>query len=101
MHAPTHVTPTLYNCCATSCYFCKAALNDCKSEVIIILIINTGQTAYADEPRGRSIPQKELNSIATYVYNYKYNKLYSLLAVLTYTVLACSYKVGFYNMLQL
>ena len=27
--------------------------------------MNTGQTAYTDEPRGRSTPQKELNNIHT------------------------------------
>ena len=32
----------------------------------IIIIINTGQTAYADEPRGGNLhPQKELNDIHT------------------------------------
>ena len=31
-----------------------------KQIVIIITIINTGQTVYADEPRWRSKPQKEL-----------------------------------------
>ena len=33
--------------------------------IIIIIIINTVQTAYADEPRGRSTPQKELNNLHT------------------------------------
>ena len=41
--------------------------------LLIIIIINTGQTAYADEPRGRSTPQKELNNI--YTDNHKINRL--------------------------
>ena len=35
------------------------------AKVIIIIIIDTGQTTYADKPRGRSIPQKELNNTHT------------------------------------
>ena len=33
--------------------------------MLIIIIINTGHTAYADEPRGQSTPQEELNNIHT------------------------------------
>ena len=43
--------------------------------IIVIVTISTGQTAYADGPRGDPTPQKELNDIYIYIYIYIYAQI--------------------------